>query len=75
MLIFRDINGFSIQGKYQYVRVEIVTMDGTRWAAIYESKESPCYPTYIQPFNDSELYHFAYKFASMCARYEFHPHG
>lgn len=73
MKIFRDANGFSIQGKTQYVRVEIVVIDGVRHAAIYESNER--YPTYIQPYNDRDLYRIAYKIASMNARYEYHPHG
>lgn len=75
MKMFRNVNGFSLRGKYQHVRVEFVIIDGARHAAIYESKESPIYPTYIQPLHDSDLYRVAYKFASMCARYEFHPHG
>jgi len=73
MLMFRDVDGFSLQGKTCYVRVKFVVIDGARHAAIYESGEP--YPTYIQPLNDSDLYRVAYRYASMCARYEYHPHG
>lgn len=76
MEMFRDFNGgFSLRGKYQLVHVTFVVIDGVRHAAIYEERESPDCPTYIQPLHDADLYRVAYKFASMCARFEFHPHG
>lgn len=75
MKIYRNSNGFTLAGKYQVVRVEIENAEDGRWALVYESKESPIYPTWIQPFNDTDLYRVAYKYASRAARYEFHPRG
>ena len=73
MKMFRDVNGFSLMGKTSNVYVKFVVIDGARHAAIYENDDP--YPTYIQPLHDEELYRVAYRYASMCARYEFHPHG
>lgn len=73
MEMFRDFNGFSLRGKTQHVRVEFVVIDGERYAKILEGNDP--WPNYIQPLHDRDLYRVAYKFASMCARYEFHPHG
>ena len=73
MKIFRDVNGFSIQGKACYVRVEMVIIDGVRHAKILEGNDP--WPTYIQPSRDCDLYRVAYRVASQSARYEFHPHG
>lgn len=73
MKMFRDVNGFSLMGKSSNVYVKFVVIDGVRQAAIYENNDP--YPTCIQPLHDEDLYRVAYRYASMCARYEFHPYG
>ena len=74
MKVQRIYNGFIVEGKYQTVRVEMVVFEGKRQAAIYESKDNPIHPVYIEPLHDNDLFRMAYRIASMSARFELHSH-
>lgn len=70
MTITRTSTGFVISGKWDTVRVEFVTINGKRNAAIYEGRDAKyCpYPTLLEPFNPEDLGRIAYQCARKAAR-------